>query len=212
MKTFIENIKYELQKSLPGEEAQKKMAPVAHLNRFSADIKKARKGGVLLLLSNQQKQVHITLIKRVKDGGAHSGQISFPGGKYEVFDANIIETAKRETFEEVGVDPEQIEILGSLSSLYIPVSNYLVFPAVGFVFEEPKFVPDKNEVDEILNIPLKCFIGEKYKKTQKISAQNYMIDAPAYQINGYTIWGATAMIISEFVEVLERADALNLAD
>ncbi len=210
MKTIIENIKYELRKPLPGKDAQIKMAPVAHLNRFSLDDKNARKGGVLLLLSYQQKQLHVTLIKRAKDGGAHSGQISFPGGKCENFDANIIETAKRETFEEVGVAPERIEVLGSLSSLYIPVSNYLVFPAVGFVLDEPKFVPDKNEVDKILNIPLEYFFSEKYKKKQKISARNYIIDAPCYQINGYTIWGATAMIMSEFIEILKRSDSIKL--
>ncbi|MCF6240483.1 MAG: CoA pyrophosphatase, partial [Bacteroidales bacterium] len=126
-----------------------------------------------------------------------------PGGKLEDSDADIIETAKRETFEEVGVESEKIEILGRLSSLYIPVSNYLVFPSVGFVTGTPQFVPDPNEVDKILNIPLKYFINDNYKKTEKITARNYIIDAPCYQINGYTIWGATAMIMSEFIDVIK---------
>ena len=209
MKTFIEKIKLELQKPLPGKDAQIKMAPLVHLNRFSMDDRNARKGGVLLLLSYQQEKLHVTLIKRVEDGGAHSGQISFPGGKSEDFDTDIVETAKRETFEEVGIVPEQVEILGRLSSLYIPVSNYLVFPSVGFVLGTPRFIPDANEVAKILNIPLEHFINESYKKTQKISARNYIIDAPCYQINGYTIWGATAMIMSEFIEVVRRLDSIN---
>jgi len=204
MDDFIEKIKIELQKPLPGEAAQIKMAPMVHLNRFSMDASNARKGGVLLLLSKQKEQLHITLIKRVEDGGAHSGQISFPGGKNEDFDADIVATAKRETHEEVGIAPDKIEILGSLSSLYIPVSNYLVFPAVGCIKEQPHFKADPKEVHEILNIPLEYFLSEKYKKTEKISARNYIIDAPCYQINGHTIWGATAMILSEFMEIVKR--------
>jgi 8-oxo-dGTP pyrophosphatase MutT (NUDIX family) len=210
MDNFIKKIGIELHKPLPGKNAQIKMAPVVHLNRFSMDASNARKGGVLLLLSYQNDELHVTLIKRVEDGGAHSGQISFPGGKSEDFDTDIVGTAMRETFEEVGIEPEKVDILGSLSSLYIPVSNYLVFPAVGFIADKPRFVADPNEVDKILNIPLEYFLSERYIKTQKINARNYIIDAPCYQINGYTIWGATAMIMSEFVDIVRRLDSINL--
>ncbi len=206
MKELIKKIESALRKPLPGKDAQQKMAPIAHLNRFSMDTSNAKKGGVLLLLSNRNHRLYVTLIKRAEDGGVHSGQISFPGGKSEDFDADIIETAKRETFEEVGIASENIKIIGSLSSLYIPVSNYLVYPAVGFILGTPQFKADKNEVNEILNIPLENFISDKYLKTERIKARNYLIDAPCYQINGYTIWGATAMILSEFVEIMKRAN------
>ena len=204
MKNLIKKIQSELQKPLPGQEAQKAMAPLMHLKRFSQNTEKARKGGVLLLLSEQNNTLNISLIKRAKDGGAHSGQISFPGGKNEPTDLNIIETAKRETYEEIGVLPETIKILGSLSSLYIPVSNYLVFPAVGYAMQKPIFKANKSEVEEIVNIPLEYFMSEKYKTKGNIQVRNYQINTPFYKINGYEIWGATAMIINEFTEIVKR--------
>ncbi|RLD72367.1 MAG: coenzyme A pyrophosphatase, partial [Bacteroidetes bacterium] len=114
MTDLIQNIKNELQKPLPGLIYQAKMAPTVRLNNYNPNPDGARKGGVLLLLYYENKELKIAFIKRAEDGGVHSGQISFPGGKYESGDKDLVHTAKRETFEEIGVESSQVEIIGNL--------------------------------------------------------------------------------------------------
>ena len=202
---YIHNIKNELQKPLPGLLYQAKMAPVTRLDNYDPNPSGARKGGVLLLLYFESNKLYITFIKRSEDGGVHSGQISFPGGKYELEDKSLIQTAKRETFEEIGVNGSQVEIIGNLSTLYIPVSNYLVHPTVGFTKSVPQFVPNKTEVKEIIVIPLEYFLSEINVHSGEIKVRNNRVKTPFYKINKHKIWGATAMIMSEFAEVVNRS-------
>ena len=204
MTDFIQNIKYELQKPLPGLKSQAKMAPAVRLNNYNPEPEGARKGGVLLLLFYKKNELQVTFIKRAEDGGTHSGQISFPGGKYEEDDKDLIQTAKRETFEEVGVNAKDVKILGELSSLYIPVSNYIVYPSVGFVTNIPEFTPNIKEVSKVLVFPLKKFLSKEYKHTGVIEVRNQKINTPFYNIDNTKIWGATAMIMSEFSEIINR--------
>jgi 8-oxo-dGTP pyrophosphatase MutT (NUDIX family) len=211
MTVFIQNIKDELKKDLPGLSFQAKMAPVSRLDNYNPNPEGARKGGVLLLLYYKNSKLQITFIRRAKDGGAHSGQIAFPGGKFEESDKTIIETAKRETFEEIGVDSKQLEILGSLTTLYIPVSNYIVHPVVGFIRNMPKFVANENEVSEIIVSPLDFFLDEKNIENGEIKLELPQtvsdfrrIKTPFYKFNENIVWGATAMIMSEFSEIVRR--------
>jgi len=208
MTDFIKSIKNELQKPLPGLIHQAKMAPKVRLNNYDPNPPGARKGGVLLLLYYENKELLITFIKRAEDGGVHSGQISFPGGKHESGDKNLIQTAKRETFEEIGVDGSQIEIIGNLSSLYIPVSNYIVHPTVGFTKSIPNFTPNKAEVSKMIVIPLEHFLTEDYINSGVIEVRSQKINTPYYKINDIKIWGATAMIMSEFSEIVNRSEKI----
>jgi len=202
---FIQNIKSELQKPLPGLLYQAKMAPAVRLKNYNPNPQGARKGGVLLLLYYENKKLLIVFIKRAEDGGIHSGQISFPGGKYEPMDKTLIQTAKRETFEEIGVNGSQVEIIGKLTTLYIPVSNYIVHPTVGFINSIPNFIPNKTEVDKIIVIPLELFLSESNILSGEIEVRIQRIKTPFYEIDEHKIWGATAMIMSEFAEIVRRS-------
>ncbi len=202
---YINKIKKELKKPLPGLTYQAKMAPKVRLNNYDPNPPGARKGGVLLLLYYESDKLFITFIKRAEDGGVHSGQISFPGGKYEANDKSLIDTAKRETFEEIGINGSEVEIIGNLTTLYIPVSNYVVYPTVGFIENIPKFILNKTEVDKVIVLPLKKFLLDSHINTGEVDVRNEKIETLFYKIEGNVIWGATAMIMSEFTEIVRRS-------
>ena len=202
---IITSLRKKLQEPLPGVEAQNKMAArVRNLpKQIPEDVKQS---GVLGLLFPKQKELNLLLIKRTEDGRPHSGQISFPGGRHEPQDNNLQETALRETFEEVGVASSQIEVLGALSTLYIPVSNSNVHPFVGYTNEQPDYTLSVNEVQYTLEIPVHDLFHPDRKTVQHITPQAFpdiTIKAPAYHWEGdHIIWGATAMMISELETII----------
>jgi 8-oxo-dGTP pyrophosphatase MutT (NUDIX family) len=137
--------------------------------------------------------------------GIHSGQISLPGGRFELTDEDIKQTALRETYEEIGIDPAEVTIIGQLTQLYIPPSNYLVQPFVGFTSGSPAFNPQPEEVEQIIEIPLTTLLDENNLVQKEISVGDIQFSTPSFVINGTTIWGATAMILNEFKEILLKA-------
>ena len=200
----IELLKRRLLETLPGVEAQNKMASrVRPLPNVIPE--NARMSAVLALLFPIKEVLHLLLIKRIEDGKAHSGQISFPGGRKDEQDANLQITALRETFEEVGVPSEQIEMLGGLTPLYIPVSNSNVYPFVGFAAEQPQYNLSMGEVAYVLELPLSELWHEAKKTVKHITPSAFpdiTIKAPAYEWdNNHIIWGATAMMIAELEEI-----------
>ncbi|MCB0698331.1 MAG: CoA pyrophosphatase [Chitinophagales bacterium] len=201
----IEELKKLLQEPLPGVEAQNKMAARARMLPLEVP-ENVRQSAVLGLLYPQNDILNLLLIKRTEDGKPHSGQISFPGGRQDPIDKDLQETALRETFEEVGVPSGQIEVIGALSSLYIPVSNNNVHPFVGFASHRPDYVLNADEVQYVLEVPLHELLTEEKKTIQEIrpsSMPHLTIKAPAYRWDDdHLIWGATAMMIAELEEVL----------
>ncbi|MCX6249063.1 MAG: CoA pyrophosphatase [Bacteroidetes bacterium] len=167
---------------------------------------KAIKSSVLILLypGRETFQPNFAVTLRPTYNGVHSGQISLPGGRYETPDETLMQTAIRETYEEIGVDPAQINILGRLTELYIPPSNYLVQPFIGFTSGSPAFVPQVNEVEKIFEIPVSELLDDNNLVTQEISAGGTQFTVPCFLIEGTTIWGATAMILSEFREIVQQ--------
>jgi len=161
----------------------------------------ARPSGVLALLFPKNEELTLLLIRRTEDGRAHGGQISFPGGKQEPTDADLRVTALREAHEEAGVLPENVAILGAMTPLYIPISNFIVYPFVGYSEMPPEYNLSEQEVAEILEIP----IAELFHEAQKIittvrpsSRPDMQLSVPAYRMpDSSFIWGATAMILSE---------------
>ncbi|HSH50364.1 MAG TPA: CoA pyrophosphatase, partial [Bacteroidales bacterium] len=149
---FFNQLKEEFKKELPGEMAQNKMAP--KIRRHFKTFSKRRNAGILILLFAKNNQLYTVCIKRTEYNGAHSGQISFPGGKFEPGDQTLEQTALRESKEEIGIDPEKVSVLGKLTPLYIPVSNFYVLPFVGFYASAPKFNREPDEVEKIIEIPL----------------------------------------------------------
>ena len=201
---FISCLRKELVKGLPGKEYQKRMMSALRNEFGSLTDRHHKKAGVLLLLYPFENQIFISFIKRTLSKYPHSGQISFPGGKHENRDESLIHTAIRETYEEIGVVSEDIHILGSLTSLFIPVSNFIVFPSVGYVLSRPVFDANPDEVQEIIEVSLKKFIDPKYISAFNIQVGNREFAVPCYSVNNNKIWGATAMIMSEFTEIVNR--------
>lgn len=161
-------------------------------------------GSVLILIFPQNNKINIVFIQRTTYAGVHSGQISFPGGKPEPGDKDLIDTALRETEEEIGVSAKDIRILGKLTPLFIPVSNIEVYPVVGCISYKPEFKPDKTEVKSIIEIPLDYLLRPDIVKKKTTVIQNTNIQIPYFNFNGRHIWGATAMILNEFLEVIKR--------
>ena len=196
-----------LAKDLPGREAQLKMSPLpVDWRRFSLDAPAtAKKSAVLLLFYPEESGVFFPLIKRPSYPGAHSGQVSFPGGKVEPNDPDLVFTALREAEEEIGIDAGKVEVLGRLTDLYIPTSNFLVSPVLGFLDEKPRFVPEVREVERIIPTAIST-VGQPQvrQRTMIPIGEGIQLETPYFALDGEVVWGATAMILSELLQLLEQ--------
>lgn len=204
---FIENLKTNLQKPLPGVEAQFEMA---HLKREkvlanSYESQNYRPSAVLILLyPNEQNQVSVLLIERMTYNGHHSGQIAFPGGKAEPSDKDLEETALREFFEETGADASPT-VIGKLTPIYIPVSKFMVQPFVSFVEQKPNFSASAYEVNELIEWEINHLLNpEIIKETTIEPTPGYKIKTPYFDVQGKVLWGATAMMLNELKWVLSK--------
>ncbi|MFC1732336.1 NUDIX hydrolase [candidate division KSB1 bacterium] len=205
--TFISGLKKELQKELPGLEAQLLMAPQIRIEelRYSHHDKTVKKSSVLILLYHDRNSINTVFIQRNKYDGVHSGQMSFPGGQQEKEDNNLVATALREAYEEINVDRRNVKILGNLTPLYIPPSNYDVLPVIGYSEKKPDFIPDIIEVNKIIEVKIKDLINPNNTTKGPVwSSRNVTISAPYYFIYNVKIWGATAMIVSELIELIKK--------
>lgn len=206
MKKWVEGLKEELRGELPGRMAQFEMANIhRELNYVVPDD--ARHAGVLLLLFPHEGQMHTTFIQRTahNPNDPHSGQVSFPGGKLDETDENMLSCALRETEEEIGVPVTDIEVLGNLTQLYIPVSHFNVHPFVGYVPEKPGYRLQESEVRSVLNFPLAHFLDEGNLDKCDITVRSMtMKDVPYFRAGENRIWGATAMILNEFLSVWRK--------
>ena len=191
--------------NLPGINAQMKMAPPIRHKQMIAPLN-ARLGGVMILLIEGDKEWNTVLIRRTEDGNTHSGQISFPGGKKDFIDIDIIATALRECEEEIGVRRDKIEVIGSLTPLYIPPSNFLVTPTIGYVADLQTFKPSEHEVQEIIKVPLSLLFDPAIKKERIVKRSDKKeedMNTPVYVLSDdIIIWGATAMMIAELEEMV----------
>lgn len=204
---LIDWLKDRLQQPLPGFLGQERMA--ARVKPMPPEIPQdARPSAVLSLLFPVEEQLNLLLIKRVTDGKAHSGQIGFPGGKQDSIDADLKATALREAQEEVGILSSEVDILGHLTPLYIPVSNFQVHPFVAFAGKKPEYNISKSEVEHVLEIPVSELFHADRKTVVNVTSPvmpEILRSVRAYKLdNGSIIWGATAMIISELETILEE--------
>jgi 8-oxo-dGTP pyrophosphatase MutT (NUDIX family) len=202
---MIERLRTRLALPLPGLAAQEKMTgrvlPMPEKVPASA-----RPSAVLFLLFGKEESLRLLLIQRTADGRAHSAQISAPGGRWEPADADLRTTALRETEEEVGIAPKDVDVLGELTPLYIPISNFLVHPFVGYAPALPPLILSAHEVDGTLEVPLGWLFSAKAKVTTEVrpsSAPGLVLNVPAYKLeDGNIIWGATAMMLAELESVM----------
>ena len=207
---FEEFLKYApkvLNVELPATHAHAKMVPPNREELIrNMDFTKLtpKKAAVMMLFYPKQSQTHLALILRTSYNGVHSSQIAFPGGKVEVEDINLMQTALRETHEEIGVHPNSINVIRAFTEVYIPPSNYMVYPFFGYSHHELEFVLQDDEVAGIVEFPLADFLDDRILKTSTINTSYAdSIDVPGFQVNEHFIWGATAMILSELKETLK---------
>ncbi|MDX1478721.1 MAG: CoA pyrophosphatase [Saprospiraceae bacterium] len=206
----IQDLARLLSQRLPGREAQLRMAHAARARgdlHMRADVRPA---AVLILLYPRDDQWHTVLIERRHvPGDRHAGQISFPGGRQEPGET-LYQTALREGQEEIAAPPEQIARVGALTALHIPVSNYLVHPFVGFSPRPHIFIPQPSEVARIIEVPLTTLTNPSTRTLRQINLPNGTVleDVPCFVFDEHLIWGATAMIISEFLSVIDAHPTL----
>lgn len=192
---------------LPAFDAHIKMAPLERLEslkKSTVEAENPRIAAVMMLFYPKKDSAHFVLIVRNSYKGVHSAQIAFPGGKYELQDGNYAITALRETHEEVGIHPDKIEIIKPFTQIYIPPSNFMVYPFLGISKEELVFVLEPAEVASIIEIPLSTFLSDAIVIEAKLSTSYANdINVPAFKIEEHIIWGATAMMLSELKDVLK---------
>lgn len=183
-----------------GFNAQMGMSPAGRGRMQPKPDKPPRQSAVLILIyPDVDQNLHLILTKRTEHLSGHSGQVSFPGGRCDESDVSREDTALRETCEEIGVcDRSQIRILGRLTNLWIPPSNYEVTPIVATIDHKPEIVPSPSEVAQVLYLSLADLLGDKLKKTTPMTFRGQVFDVPYYDVQGHVVWGATAAMLSEF--------------
>ncbi len=200
--TWKEELAAELTKPLPGEAAQLRMSP--EMRRPVSVEYPLKNAGVLILLYPYMGLVYTVFIKRTEYDGVHSGQVSLPGGIFKEEDISLMNTALREANEETGIDISSVTILGELTPLHIPVSNVNVHAFVGTTDTRPVFHHDPAEVQYLIEESLDALLNEVNHKTKAMTLFGNEVIVPYFDIKDNPIWGATAMIISEFAEIMKN--------
>ena len=206
-----DELKQKFQLPLPGLSSHLKMAPkprVQDLINKTADARNAQKSAVLILFFQEYNELKMIVIRRSSYVGVHSGQIAFPGGRFEVEDIDVQTTALREIEEEIGISREDIEIIGRLSDIYVPPSNFLISVFVGYLTQKPVFNIDKREVHEVIELTLNDFFAENviHEKEFVVPSTAGSVNAAYYNVGNVELWGASAMVMTELLDVLKKEE------
>lgn len=198
---------------LPGLQSHLKLAPAQRISEiagYPANGIVAKKSAVMILLFEENEQMKVIFIRRSIYVGLHAGQIAFPGGRFEESDIDVEITALREMEEEIGIPRNKIEVLGQLTDIYVPPSNFLISIFVGFIKGKPIYNPDKREVAEIIEISLTDFFQENiiHDKDFLIPSTTHTVRAPYYKVGNIELWGASAMVMTEFIDVLKENERI----
>ncbi len=192
---------------LPSIASHIKIAPLERVKSLQKPIYSsltAKNAAVMMLFYPKDSETHLVLIKRNSYPGVHSSQIAFPGGKVDPEDVDYRQTALRETFEEIGISEDKISVVKDFTPLYIPPSDFLVYPFMGVCSTEIEFVLQQEEVAGIIEVPLKTLLDDAII-SNKILDTSYAksLEVPVFEIEGHIVWGATAMMLSELKDVLK---------
>jgi 8-oxo-dGTP pyrophosphatase MutT (NUDIX family) len=200
---LVRTLEQRLKSPLPGLPSQLRMVPSPRPGSQSYTEVEATslKAGVMVLLYPKSGGPHLVFIRRPSTVLHHKDQVSFPGGGIEPGE-DPEAAALRETWEEIGVPRDRIRVLGRLTPLYIPPSNYSIFPVVGAAAEPPPFQPEPEEVAEIIEIPLAHLFDLRSARRETWTIRGEATEVPFYAFGSHKIWGATAMVLAEFLDVL----------
>ena len=198
----IEVVRQAFHASLPGYDAQARMATRPRGSPAGPHERPPSESAVLVLLYPTGTQLCLLLTVRAERVAHHKGQISLPGGARERDDLSLWHAALREAVEEVSVDSQSIEFIGELTPLYVPVSNFRIYPFVGYAMERPRLVSDPSEVAELVEMPLETILDPRAKTEETWVRRGLQMQVPFYRYQGRVIWGATAMILSELEVIL----------
>lgn len=201
--SFLHQLRLDLSAPLPGRTVQYKMAPRP---RPGGEIdnepgQDTRQGGVLALFYPRSDRVYLPLILRPTYQGVHSGQVGFPGGGHDDTDDDLTATALREAYEEIGVQPGDVAVLGHLTPLYVVASNYLVLPTVAWIGYRPDFHPDPYEVARLIEVPLLDLLNPGTRRSELWTLRGNTVEVPYFAVQEQTIWGATAMMLNELLSL-----------
>ncbi len=204
---LIEGLEKKLRRARPGLAVQLTMAPRHGPDRtLTPEIEAScLKAGVMLLLYPREKAPHIVLIRRTSTVLRHKDQIGFPGGQFEEGE-DAFRAALRETGEEIGITPDRVSVVGALTPLYIPPSNFCIYPVVGTAEGPLVFTPERSEVAEIIEVPFARLLDPASARREDWTLGGRTVDVPFYAFGPHKIWGATAMVLAEFLALLKAAD------
>ena len=202
--SFIDDVTHKFQAPLPGEKAHARMLTNSPLRLLARPNARTRKSAVLILFYPHQGEVYLPLILRPAYDGVHSGQMAFPGGRYEPTDEDLLRTAKREAQEEIGLRLNDVRVLGVLSELFIPPSNFFVLPVVACLPYRPDFFPDPREVEKVIEVPYREIRDKNIVGQSEVEVRGKYFQAVNYLIQNYKVWGATAMMISELLTLMDH--------
>ena len=206
--TFIKSVSKIKNLNLPGETSQFKMSPPFRetlVEENKVKMKHAKKAGVMALFyPNRLDETHLILILRKTYKGVHSAQVGFPGGRVEEEDPDIQYTALRETYEEVGVSIDSVEVVKPMTPLYIPPSNFTVSPFFGITHQTPNFIKQEDEVEGLIEVKLTDFLDDtNVNDVAVMTSYKVELEVPAFMLIGHVVWGATAMMLSELKDLLK---------
>lgn len=178
-------------------EAQQRMSPIPR-GWAKRDHPPKQAAVLILLYPEVDERLNIVLTLRNSGLRGHSGQVSFPGGRQDPEDDSFTRTALRETCEEIGICDDKIIVMGKISQFYIPPTHYDVFPTVARYETIPQFNPNPDEVAEIFNFAVEDILHPRFKQVEQRTIQGYQVEVPYYDMKGHKVWGATAIMLSEF--------------
>jgi 8-oxo-dGTP pyrophosphatase MutT (NUDIX family) len=207
IKQCLETLERRLRGPKPGLASQLKMVPGHRRDdqTYQEFADTCNQAGILVLLYPRQGRLHVVLTRRTANVAHHQAQISFPGGHRDSHET-VLEAALREAEEEIGVPPSSVRILGTLTPLYVRPSNYCIYPVVATAGSRPDFRPSPHEVAEVLEVPLDHLRDEQYVRREIWPLGDLKMSIPFYFYQGHKIWGATAMIMAELLDLLGEND------
>ncbi len=200
---FITQLKITINKDLPGEESHQKMR-VIYDQSIELPFSKinSTQAAVLILLYLADNEIYFFLTKRTDELKHHKGQISLPGGTQEG-NEKLIDTALRETQEEIGINKTSISIIGTITPLFVPVTGFMIYPFIGYSLNKLDPKPDPVEVATIFSVNISDLLNKENRTTEQRNISGYDVQVPYFKLNDYQVWGATSMILSEFRDLIK---------